>query len=143
MARKRGSSRSRITYIEAFRATGSTNHFPRICNGDYSTARLFRGKRITRRRGAERLLHTVHGNEKRAVKTAPSLPPAKTGSRFVIAAWIIFCTTAREIRSPTSHPGSERSRQVSSHDTGRAASSSSLSSRFSPLLFHLSSTACR
>lgn len=54
MARKRGSSRSRITYIEAFRATGSTNHFPRICNGDYSTAGLFRGKRITRRRGAAR-----------------------------------------------------------------------------------------
>jgi len=32
---------------------------------------------------------------------APSSPPAKTGSRFVIAAWIIFCTTAREIRSPS------------------------------------------
>lgn len=109
-------------HIEAFRATGSTNNFPRIWNG------------ATVPREADnatpRLLHTVHGNEKRAVKTAPSLPPAKTGSRFVIAAWIIFCTTAREIRSPTSHPGSERSRQVSSHDTGRA-SSSSLSSHFS------------
>lgn len=79
---------------------------------------------FVRRRDRVRRADTVyiHGNEKRAAKTAPSSPLAKTGSRFVIAAWIIFCTTAREIRSPTSLiPVVERSRQVSSRDTGRAS----------------------
>ncbi|KAL2722528.1 hypothetical protein V1478_009391 [Vespula squamosa] len=53
----------------------------------------------------------LEGNEKGTdEKRWPAASePIKTGSRFVIAAKIIFCTTAREIRSPTlSHPGSER-----------------------------------
>lgn len=98
-----------------FRATSSVNNFPRIWFG-----------RVLDGRKAERGYYYIHvpiwiwkrkESGKNGALSCPPPPAAKTGSRFVIAAWIIFCTTAREIRSPTSHPGSERSRQVSSHDT--------------------------
>lgn len=75
---------------------------------------IFRVFGATGGSGQSRCAIITHGVWKRKESGKNGCPPAKTGSRFVIAAWIIFCTTAREIRSPTTHPGSERSRQVSS-----------------------------
>ncbi|KAL2741942.1 transcription factor Sp9 [Vespula maculifrons] len=71
----------------------------------------------------------LEGNEKGTdEKRWPAASePIKTRSRFVIAAKIIFCTTAREIRSPTlSHPGSEREKSRQHHRWLRSSSKFSL-----------------
>lgn len=110
---------------------------------------IFRVFGATGGSGQSRCAIITHGVWKRKESGKNGCPPAKTGSRFVIAAWIIFCTTAREIRSPTTHPGSERSRQVSSaaiakREGGREEDVALLLCLLLLLLpRQLSSTACR
>lgn len=99
---------------------------PRYAHGAYrfaSSPSFVRDNRQHRNRiGAQRAIYMETKRERQ--KRAPSSPPAKTGSRFVIARPGSF---SARLPGKLDHlplhliPVAERSRQVLSHDTGRTS----------------------